>query len=129
MELKLTWNTIKSLYAFCVEIDIMQTVQSQNLIDFTISLISGSGIFFAKFTPDIMFLIRFVQGSSDDGYYLTSWSVIDIFVYFSHYFITIPPVTWINAAHRNGTAVLGTFITEFDDGFKRYTYFLGVIRL
>lgn len=33
-------------------------------------------------------------------------------MYFSHYFITIPPFGWINAAHEHGVKVLGTIITE-----------------
>lgn len=28
------------------------------------------------------------------------WHLIDIFIYFSHQTITIPPICWINAAHR-----------------------------
>lgn len=35
------------------------------------------------------------------------WWYIDIFVYFSHNFITIPPVGWINQAHMHGVIVLG----------------------
>lgn len=57
------------------------------------------------------------QGSSDANYYkLTQWSCIDSFVYFSHALVTIPPPGWINAAHRNGVPVLGTFITEWAAG-------------
>ncbi|GJQ80903.1 hypothetical protein Trydic_g4720 [Trypoxylus dichotomus] len=44
------------------------------------------------------------------------WSQIDIFVYFSHHFITVPPLAWINLAHKNGVPILGTFITEWDAG-------------
>lgn len=65
---------------------------------------------------------RFVQGklcTDDKWYYLVYWDVIDIFVYFSHHFVTVPPVGWINSAHRNGVAVLGTFIAEGNEGFKR----------
>lgn len=65
---------------------------------------------------------RFVQGnlSTDDKwYYLAYWDVVDTFVYFSHHFITIPPVGWINSAHANGVAVLGTFITEDFSGFSK----------
>ncbi|XP_054000563.1 uncharacterized protein LOC128888008 isoform X2 [Hylaeus anthracinus] len=56
---------------------------------------------------------RFIGGSkSHDAYLFYHWSVIDTFVYFSHYFITIPPFGWINAAHDHGVKVLGTVITE-----------------
>ncbi|XP_048761260.1 cytosolic endo-beta-N-acetylglucosaminidase-like [Ostrea edulis] len=60
---------------------------------------------------------RFVQGSEDQlPYRFYHWQYIDSFIYFSHYFVTVPPVTWINAAHKHGVKVLGTFITEWDDG-------------
>ncbi|XP_031352619.1 cytosolic endo-beta-N-acetylglucosaminidase isoform X2 [Photinus pyralis] len=44
------------------------------------------------------------------------WSQIDIFIYFSHHLVTIPPLAWINAAHSNGVQILGTFITEWEPG-------------
>ncbi|XP_030751672.1 cytosolic endo-beta-N-acetylglucosaminidase isoform X1 [Sitophilus oryzae] len=53
-----------------------------------------------------------------EGYTFYNWSQIDYFVYFSHHFITIPPLSWINAAHKNGVKILGTLITEFTDGAK-----------
>ncbi|XP_039247841.2 cytosolic endo-beta-N-acetylglucosaminidase-like [Styela clava] len=65
---------------------------------------------------------RFVQGkiSTDDKwYYLAYWDIVDTFVYFSHHFVTIPPVGWINSAHTNGVAVLGTFIAESFNGFSK----------
>ena len=37
---------------------------------------------------------------------------VDTFVYFSHKLVCVPPPTWINAMHRNGVKVLGTFIVE-----------------
>ena len=37
---------------------------------------------------------------------------VEVFVYFSHRLVTIPPPTWINTCHRNGVKVLGTFIVE-----------------
>ena len=42
----------------------------------------------------------------------TSWASIDIFCYFSHHRVTVPPACWIEACHRNGVPCLGTLITE-----------------
>lgn len=50
---------------------------------------------------------------------LWSWDQIDLFVYFSHHMVTIPPPGWVMAAHRNGVRVLGTFITEWAEGAAR----------
>ena len=52
------------------------------------------------------------------------WHFIDIFVYFSHNFVTIPPPSWTNAAHTNGVPVLGTLITEWEDGVQICSEFL-----
>ncbi|RWS08545.1 cytosolic endo-beta-N-acetylglucosaminidase-like protein [Dinothrombium tinctorium] len=60
---------------------------------------------------------RFVKGCEDkDAFTFFHWSKIDHFVYFSHYLVTIPPITWTTAAHHNGVLVMGTFITEGDGG-------------
>ncbi|KFQ91385.1 Cytosolic endo-beta-N-acetylglucosaminidase, partial [Nipponia nippon] len=68
---------------------------------------------------------RFIQGSATrNPYVFYHWRYIDIFVYFSHHTVTIPPVCWTNAAHRNGVPVLGTFITEWTDGEKLCETFL-----
>ncbi|XP_010577011.1 PREDICTED: LOW QUALITY PROTEIN: cytosolic endo-beta-N-acetylglucosaminidase, partial [Haliaeetus leucocephalus] len=68
---------------------------------------------------------RFIQGSATHNpYVFYHWRYIDIFVYFSHHTVTIPPVCWTNAAHRNGVPVLGTFITEWTDGEKLCEAFL-----
>ncbi|NXC30342.1 ENASE acetylglucosaminidase, partial [Campylorhamphus procurvoides] len=68
---------------------------------------------------------RFIQGSATrNPYVFYHWRYIDIFVYFSHHTVTIPPVVWTNAAHRNGVSVLGTFITEWTDGEKLCEAFL-----
>lgn len=49
---------------------------------------------------------RFVQGARDPSFYADPrWSSIDVFAYFSHNLVVIPPVGWIDAAHRNGTQV------------------------
>ena len=71
---------------------------------------------------------RFVQGvSATDCYRFYNWSKIDIFVYFSHYFITLPPPCWTNAAHRNGVPVLGTVITEWESGKEICEEFLKTV--
>ncbi|XP_045593831.1 cytosolic endo-beta-N-acetylglucosaminidase [Procambarus clarkii] len=60
---------------------------------------------------------RFYKGSKkNDAYRFYHWSGIDTFVYFSHSLVTIPPVSWVNAAHQHGVKVLGTFITEWNEG-------------
>ena len=45
---------------------------------------------------------RFNQGfegeTADTGYHFRHWANIDYFVYFSHHFVTLPPVGWIAAA-------------------------------
>lgn len=40
------------------------------------------------------------------------WSLIDIFIYFSHKFLTVPPASWISACHQNGVMCLGTIMIE-----------------
>ncbi|KAG8085246.1 hypothetical protein GUJ93_ZPchr0010g10058 [Zizania palustris] len=57
------------------------------------------------------------QGGNDPGAYaLWHWHLIDVFVYFSHYLVTLPPPCWINAGHLHGVKVLGTFIAEWEKG-------------
>ena len=48
----------------------------------------------------------------DDFYRLRAWDVTDLFVYFSHQFISVPTVGWVRAAHRHGVPCLGTVIVE-----------------
>jgi mannosyl-glycoprotein endo-beta-N-acetylglucosaminidase len=55
-------------------------------------------------------------GTDADIYRIYDWHLLDIFVYFSHNMVTIPPPGWTNAAHRNGTQSLGTFILEWEAG-------------
>lgn len=60
---------------------------------------------------------RYFQGSGEsNSYTFYHWSAIDLFVYFSHHMVTVPPESWINAAHENNVRCLGTFITEFSAG-------------
>ncbi|XP_061702811.1 cytosolic endo-beta-N-acetylglucosaminidase isoform X2 [Syngnathoides biaculeatus] len=60
---------------------------------------------------------RFVQGTASEApYAFYHWQYIDIFNYFTHNLVSIPPAVWTNAAHKHGVLVLGTFITEWTDG-------------
>nr|XP_051198379.1 cytosolic endo-beta-N-acetylglucosaminidase 1-like isoform X2 [Lolium perenne]XP_051198382.1 cytosolic endo-beta-N-acetylglucosaminidase 1-like isoform X3 [Lolium perenne]XP_051198387.1 cytosolic endo-beta-N-acetylglucosaminidase 1-like isoform X4 [Lolium perenne] len=55
-------------------------------------------------------------GANPNAYALWHWHLMDVFVYFSHYLVTLPPPCWTNAAHLHGVKVLGTFITEWEKG-------------
>nr|GAT43296.1 glycoside hydrolase family 85 protein [Mycena chlorophos] len=46
------------------------------------------------------------------GYTFNFWSAVDVFIYFSHHRVTIPPTGWTAAAHRQGVKMLGTLIFE-----------------
>uniref|UniRef100_A0AAY4AVR5 Cytosolic endo-beta-N-acetylglucosaminidase n=2 Tax=Denticeps clupeoides TaxID=299321 RepID=A0AAY4AVR5_9TELE len=68
---------------------------------------------------------RFIQGAEvETPYAFYHWDYIDIFNYFSHNMVTIPPVCWTNTAHKHGVLSLGTFITEWTDGAKMCEKFL-----
>ncbi|MCO5573916.1 hypothetical protein L7F22_027692 [Adiantum nelumboides] len=55
---------------------------------------------------------RWVQGSpNSDAYSIWHWHLIDIFIYFSHSLVTLPPPCWVNAAHRHGVQVSSSFFT------------------
>ncbi|XP_064405516.1 cytosolic endo-beta-N-acetylglucosaminidase-like isoform X3 [Halichondria panicea] len=65
---------------------------------------------------------KYIQGHSDlNDYYFYQWQYIDAFIYFSHHFITLPPPTWTNIAHKNGVLVMGTIITEWTPGAQLCT--------
>ncbi|KAH7537607.1 hypothetical protein FEM48_Zijuj03G0110900 [Ziziphus jujuba var. spinosa] len=60
---------------------------------------------------------KWVQGGSNaDAYAIWHWYLIDVFVYFSHNLVALPPPCWTNTAHKHGVKVLGTFITEWKEG-------------
>lgn len=60
---------------------------------------------------------KYFQGANESqAFEFFHWQYIDMFIYFSHHFVTIPPETWINAAHENNCRMLGTFITEWNEG-------------
>uniref|UniRef100_A0A3Q2Q7F8 Cytosolic endo-beta-N-acetylglucosaminidase n=1 Tax=Fundulus heteroclitus TaxID=8078 RepID=A0A3Q2Q7F8_FUNHE len=68
---------------------------------------------------------RFVQGTNTEApYAFYHWQYIDIFNYFTHQLVTVPPAVWTNAAHKHGVIVLGTFITEWTDGATMCEAFL-----
>ncbi|XP_077979787.1 cytosolic endo-beta-N-acetylglucosaminidase-like [Glandiceps talaboti] len=68
---------------------------------------------------------RFAQGTNTSDYYHHyHWQYLDSFIYFSHYFVTIPPPGWTNTAHKHGVLMLGTLITEWNDGLQRCQEFL-----
>nr|CAD2201209.1 unnamed protein product [Meloidogyne enterolobii] len=52
------------------------------------------------------------QGTPNSNLFIFHWWYIDIFVYFSHHFVTVPPDVWILAAHQHGVLILGIFIIE-----------------
>jgi len=50
---------------------------------------------------------KWIQGGDNvNAYAIWHWHLIDVFVYFSHDLVTLPPVCWINTAHRHGVKVL-----------------------
>ncbi|XP_068632077.1 uncharacterized protein ENGase [Battus philenor] len=58
-----------------------------------------------------------IDGTSHhEAYTFYNWGGIDIFCYFSHHLVTIPPLGWINVGHAHGVKVIGTLITEWSDG-------------
>ncbi|XP_060178916.1 cytosolic endo-beta-N-acetylglucosaminidase 1 isoform X2 [Lycium barbarum] len=60
---------------------------------------------------------KWIQGGNNpDAYAIWHWYLIDVFVYFSHSLVTLPPPCWTNTAHKHGVKVLGTFIMEWDEG-------------
>nr|XP_046270257.1 cytosolic endo-beta-N-acetylglucosaminidase isoform X2 [Scatophagus argus] len=68
---------------------------------------------------------RFIQGTAAEApYAFYHWQYIDIFNYFTHNLVTIPPAVWTNGAHKHGVVVLGTFITEWTDGAATCESFL-----
>ena len=66
----------------------------------------------------IYYVCRYDTGAIYDGnaFEITNWSEVDLFCYFSHNFITIPPQSWVRACRRHKVRVIGTFITEWDAG-------------
>lgn len=51
-------------------------------------------------------------GVDQESYTCGYLQSVDIFVYFSHKLVCVPPPAWINTCHRNGVKVLGTVLCE-----------------
>lgn len=59
---------------------------------------------------------HYKEGHSADNYRFVQLDSIDIFIYFVHYTVTIPPPAWIDIGHKHGVKMLGTLIFEqWDD--------------
>ncbi|TFK24205.1 hypothetical protein FA15DRAFT_641353 [Coprinopsis marcescibilis] len=54
----------------------------------------------------------YVEDPFKKSYSFNWWFSTEIFNYFAHHRITIPPPEWITAAHRQGVSMLGTIIFE-----------------
>ncbi|KAF8426601.1 glycosyl hydrolase family 85-domain-containing protein [Tirmania nivea] len=54
--------------------------------------------------------------SSETVYTCEYLQYIDIFVYFSHKRVVVPPASWTNLMHKNGVKILGTFLVEHAPG-------------
>lgn len=60
---------------------------------------------------------KYANGSSyRNAFQLYHWNVIDFFCYFSHNLVSIPPESWLNVCRFHNVKVLGTFITEWEQG-------------
>jgi endo-beta-N-acetylglucosaminidase D len=58
----------------------------------------------------------FPQGTASDNFYnFNFWQYTDIFSYFTHFWLSVPPPAWTNAAHRNGVPILGNLTPPYDD--------------
>lgn len=54
---------------------------------------------------------KWVQGGTNaDAYAIWHWYLMDVFVYFSHSLVTLPPPCWTNAAHTHGVKVFPWFL-------------------
>jgi mannosyl-glycoprotein endo-beta-N-acetylglucosaminidase len=77
-------------------------------------MLDCQGLDFAPYPP---------QGTADPANYtLGYWQSVDIFTFFGgSVCFTTPPPGWINAGHRNGVPVLGTFFARTKDAVGALT--------
>eukprot|EP01064_Diplonema_japonicum_P009188 TRINITY_DN16666_c0_g1_i1.p1 TRINITY_DN16666_c0_g1~~TRINITY_DN16666_c0_g1_i1.p1 ORF type:complete len:1040 (+),score=214.51 TRINITY_DN16666_c0_g1_i1:38-3157(+) len=52
------------------------------------------------------------------------WSVCDVFVYFSHCMVAVPPVGWVNACRANGVPCMASLVLEHADGQRQLSKML-----
>lgn len=68
--------------------------------------------------PHLLVCHDFQGGYKEDahaeGYTFEHWAYTDIYVYFSHQRVSLPPDSYVFAAHRHGTRILGTLIFEWE---------------
>ncbi|WFC98290.1 mannosyl-glycoprotein endo-beta-N-acetylglucosaminidase [Malassezia yamatoensis] len=55
------------------------------------------------------------EDAEREGYTFEHWAQIDVFVYFSHHRVSLPPDSYVFAAHRQDSAILGTLIFEWEE--------------
>jgi hypothetical protein len=57
-------------------------------------------------------------GAADRGreYRFSRWQCCDMFVFFSHARVSVPPARWIDNCHENDCLCLGTIVAEWDHG-------------
>lgn len=66
---------------------------------------------------------KWIQGGNNpDAYAIWHWYLIDVFVYFSHYLVTLPPPNWTNTAHKHGVKVL--FLIAISFSLLVFTFFV-----
>ena len=59
-------------------------------------------------------------GTNSQAFDLSHWYLMDVFVYFSHSLVTLPPPSWTNTAHLHGVKVklVGLKFLFFWGGFS-----------
>jgi hypothetical protein len=55
---------------------------------------------------------HFGSTADAEAYTVERWPSVDVFCFFAHRMVAVPPAEWIAAAHRHGVPCIGTFIVE-----------------
>lgn len=59
-------------------------------------------------------------GRRGNVYNFQYWQYIDAMYYYVHTLAAVPPVMWINAAHRNGVRVFSAVTADYDGGGEQF---------